>query len=81
MYKIEDLKTALKGEDKDLIKKNYDILSEAIQKIGASMYQQPEANSPHAGGGEAPQGAEGVGADAGANSGEPVEGQFEEVKK
>jgi len=82
MDKVEDLKSALKGEDKDLIKKNYDGLSEAIQKVGAAMYQSAQAGSPPAGGGEAPQGAEGVGADGatGADK-EPVEGQFEEVKK
>ncbi|MEK7167781.1 MAG: Hsp70 family protein, partial [Patescibacteria group bacterium] len=40
MDKVEDLKTAKNSDDKDLIKKNYDTLSEAIQKVGASMYQQ-----------------------------------------
>ncbi|MFA6422195.1 MAG: molecular chaperone DnaK [Candidatus Buchananbacteria bacterium] len=70
MDKVEDLKNATKGEDQELIKKNYDVLSEAIQKVGASMYEQPQA-----------QPTEGQGAGEQKAGSEPVEGQYEEVKK
>ncbi|MEK7653377.1 MAG: molecular chaperone DnaK [Patescibacteria group bacterium] len=73
MDKVEDLRNATKGEDKDLIKKNYDALSEAIQKIGAAMYQQSQAGQQPA--------DESASAKASADKDEPVEGQFEEVKK
>jgi hypothetical protein len=78
MDKVEDLKKAKDGTDKDLIKKNYDALSETIQKIGAAMYQQQAgpSNGTRATEAESPQGA----AEAG-TAGEPVEAQYEEVKK
>jgi molecular chaperone DnaK len=41
--KIEALKGVKDGEDKDAIQKAYDELSEAIQKVGAAMYEQPAA--------------------------------------
>ncbi|MFA4871641.1 MAG: molecular chaperone DnaK [Patescibacteria group bacterium] len=72
MDKVEDLKNANKGEDKDLIKKNYDILSEAIQKVGAAMYSQKPENTEDT----KTQKQENTGAEK-----EPVEGEFEEVKK
>jgi molecular chaperone DnaK len=83
MDKVEDLKKAKDGTDQELIKKNHDSLSEAIQKVGAAMYQQPgaEATSGQAGAGEQ-AGASDAGQTAeGSATGEPVEGQFEEVKK
>lgn len=43
--KVESLKKAKEGEDAEEIKKAYDILGEAIQKVGAAMYSQPEAGS------------------------------------
>ncbi|MBI5765913.1 Hsp70 family protein, partial [Candidatus Falkowbacteria bacterium] len=72
MDKVEDLKNANKGEDKDLIKKNYDILSEAIQKVGAAMYSQKPENTENT----ETQNQENADSDK-----EPVEGQYEEVKK
>ena len=71
MDKVEDLKKAKEGTDQELIKKNYDALSEAIQKIGAAMYQSaPGADaSGAAGAGEQAQSAE-----------EPVEAKAEDVK-
>lgn len=39
--KIEELKKLKDSEDKDAIQKAYDELSEAIQKVGAAMYEQP----------------------------------------
>ncbi len=72
MDKVEDLKNALKGEDQELIKKNYDALSEAIQKVGASMYNQ---------GAQEGQSSENPGAEGPGKDQEAVEGQYEEVKK
>ncbi|MDO8669249.1 MAG: molecular chaperone DnaK [Candidatus Buchananbacteria bacterium] len=82
MDKMEDLKKAKDGSDKDLIQKNYDALSSEIQKVGAAMYQsapggsasggQPEAATP---GAEVPAGEQPKA------EGEPVEAEFEEVKK
>lgn len=69
MDKVEDLKKSKEGTDKDLMQKNYDALSEEIQKVGAKMYEQPQPA------GEQPQ-AEGE-----TKADEPVEGEFEEVKK
>lgn len=65
---IEDLKQAKTGTDKDLIQRNYDALSEKIQKVGAAMYQQA-----------AP--AEGTPTDQPAAEAEPVEAEYEDVKK
>jgi molecular chaperone DnaK len=72
MDKVEDLKKAKDGEDQELIKKNHDALSEAIQKVGAAMYGQPGEGAPV--GGE-PQ-AEG----ATEEKQGPVDAEFEEVK-
>ena len=68
MDKVEDLKKVKEGEDKDLIKRNYDALSEAIQKVGAAMYQHQQP----AGSAETKESNQESG---------PVEGQYEEVKK
>jgi len=38
--KIEELKKVKDGDDKEVIQKAYDALSEAIQKVGAAMYEQ-----------------------------------------
>ena len=43
--KVEELKKVKDGDDKDVIQKAYDELSEAIQKVGASMYAQPEGEA------------------------------------
>ncbi|MFA5048873.1 MAG: molecular chaperone DnaK [Patescibacteria group bacterium] len=84
MDKMEDLKKAKEGEDKDLIKKNYDTLSEAIQKVGAAMYQSASApaDAEAMAGKEASarQAEQEQTTGAGAEQ-EPVEGQYEEVKK
>lgn len=47
--KVEALKAVKDGEDKEAIQKAYDELSEAIQKVGAAMYQQQEAAEGQAG--------------------------------
>jgi len=76
MDKIEDLKTTLKGEDKDLIKKNYDTLSETIQKIGASMYQSQENIKT-----QEQENKNSNTTNGSAQSDGPIEGQYEEVNK
>ena len=84
MDKMEDVKKAKEGTDQDLIKKNHETLSDAIQKVGAAMYQQAGAAGATAGAGET-AGTEGSASagteEAGAASSEPVDAQFEEVKK
>src|SRR3989339_638612 len=70
MDKVEDLKKAKDGDDRDLIQKNYDELSNEIQKVGAAMYKTDENTT-------------GTDANA-ANSQEQAkqaEGDFEEVKE
>ncbi len=99
MDKVEDLKKAKEGEDKDLIQKNYDSLSAEVQKVGSSLYgqqqQQAQAGqeSQQAEAGQQQQaqagqqqqaqaGQESQQAEAGQDSGQqPVEGEYEEVKK
>jgi molecular chaperone DnaK len=77
MDKVEDLKKAKEGADSDLLQKNYGALSDAIQKVGAAMYQNQESNPPA--GGQANQ--EDNNADAGAAQDEPVEAEFKETNK
>ena len=71
MDKVEDLKKSKEGTDKELIQKNYDSLSEEIQKVGAKMYEQPAQT-------EAPAGATEADSE---KVNEPIEGEFEEAKK
>jgi molecular chaperone DnaK len=72
MDKVEDLKKIKDGEDKDLIQKSYDELSDEIQKVGAKMYEQEKPAE-----GEAPKDS----ASTDEKKEEPVEADFEEVKK
>jgi molecular chaperone DnaK len=62
--KVEELKKLKDGDDKEAMQKAYDELSEAIQKVGAAMYSQPET--------EATEGDEKT---EDAKSEEPVEGE------
>lgn len=64
--KIATVKSALQGKDVNAIRKAMQELSQAIQKIGASAYQQPGQQPP---GGEKPGGGEEG----------TVEGEFREV--
>lgn len=73
MDKVEDLKKAKDGTDKELIQKNYDALSAEIQKVGAKMYEQPQSTGQ-------PTEPEQASANTGEQPG-PVEGEYEEVKK
>jgi len=68
--KVEALKKVKDGEDKDAIQKAYDELSEAIQKVGAAMYEQPAAE------GAATEGE----ATGEAKTDEPVEGEVVDEK-
>ena len=82
MDKVEDLKKAKDGTDQELIKKNHDSLSEAIQKVGAAMYSaSAEATAGQAGAGEQAGATEAGQTEQASGAGEPVEGQYEEVKK
>ena len=90
MDRVEDLKKAKDGEDKDLLQKNYDALSQEIQKVGSAMYSSGQTDSSAGGSSqEAPNQAsaetkqansESAGAPEG-DKAEPVEGEYEEVKK
>jgi molecular chaperone DnaK len=74
--KIANVRSALQGQDINSIRTAVQDLSQAMQKIGASVYQQPGQPPPgeEAPGGEAPDG-QGPG-----EEGEgPVEGEFREV--
>ena len=89
MDRVEDLKKAKDGEDKDLLQKNYDALSQEIQKVGSAMYSSGQTDSSAGGSSqEAPNQAsaetkqansESAGAPEG-DKAEPVEGEYEEVK-
>lgn len=67
--KIEELKKVKEGDDADAIKKAYDALGEAVQKVGAAMYQQE---------GQAPEGEK---KDEGPVEGEVVDEDKKDDKK
>ena len=69
--KIAGVKSALQGQDIEAIRSAVQELSQAMQKVGASVYQQP---------GQPPPGEEGAG-EKGPGEGEEgtVEGEFREV--
>jgi len=69
--KIASVKSALQGQDVNAIRNAMQELSQATQKVGASLYQQPEQPPP---GGEEPGGEEPGGGEEGT-----VEGEFREV--
>ena len=73
---VNKVREAMNGEDVAAIRAEGDKLSQVIQKIGASMYQQPEGDQsagPEAGGGEGPSGG-------GTDDGEDVvDGEFKNV--
>jgi molecular chaperone DnaK len=72
--KIQAVRDALGGSDTELIKRRADELGEAMQQIGASMYQQAPDVAPGS-----DQAAEGQPEDGGGPSGDDVvEGEFEE---
>ncbi|NLT42438.1 MAG: molecular chaperone DnaK [Anaerolineae bacterium] len=69
--KVEELRSVAQGDDVETIRQNIDALSQALQQIGAAMYQQQEAEQP---------GDDGTGAaDAGQPDEDVVEGDFTEA--
>ena len=68
---VNDLKTALQGEDKDAIKQNTDALAQASMKLGEAMYQASQ--------GQAGAGGGGPSAEAGPDD-KVVDVDFEEIK-
>ena len=68
--KAAAVREALKGQDVDLIRRTTEELGEAMQEIGAAMYEQPEAAAPPPGGEAGPSESEDEGT---------VEGEFREV--
>jgi molecular chaperone DnaK len=68
--KIETCRSALQGQDINRMRTAVQELSEAIQKLGASMYQQP---------GSPPPGGEGPGGPPPDDEGDVVEGEFSEA--
>jgi len=68
--KAAAVREALKGQDVDLIQRKTQELTEAIQRIGAAMYEQPDAAPPPPGGESGPSEPEDEGT---------VEGEFREV--
>jgi molecular chaperone DnaK len=75
--KVSAVKTALQGNDADSLKSTTKELSELMQKIGASVYQQPGSEPPP----PPPPGGEGEGEGGGESKGgeDTVEGEFREV--
>jgi len=69
--KIASVKSALQGQDVKAIRNAMQELSQAMQKVGESLYQKPEQPPP---GGEDPGGEEPGGGEEGT-----VEGEFREV--
>jgi len=73
--KTTALKSALQGQDVNAIRNAMQELSQVMQKVGASVYQQPEQPPPS---GEEPSG-EGEGEGEGGGEEGTVEGEFREV--
>ena len=74
--KIAAVRSAMQGQDISYIHRTVQELSEVLQKVGASVYQQPGAPPP---GGEAPPPPGGQGPAGGKPDEGTVEGEFREV--
>ena len=74
--KIAAVRSAMGGDDAAYIRRTTQELTEIMQKVGASVYQQPGAPPP---GGQAPPGAGGPGPGQGKPDDGTVEGEFREV--
>lgn len=70
--KIASVRSALQGQDNEILKKSVQELTEATQKIGASVYKQPGQENQETG---SSQGSE----EGGENDEDTVEGEFREV--
>jgi molecular chaperone DnaK len=75
--KIAAVRSALQGQDVAYIRRTVQELTETMQKIGASVYQQQPGAPPP--GGQAPPGPEGPGPGKGKPDEGTVEGEFREV--
>ena len=73
--KIDDLKSTLNGSDTAAMKTKTEALSQFIQQVGASMYQQPGADQ---GGNAGPQ-PDGGQSSAGGGGDDVVDGEFHSV--
>jgi molecular chaperone DnaK len=79
--KIANLKSALQGQDVNAIRNAMQELSQVMQKVGESVYQQPGQPPPggEEPGGEGPSGEEPGGEEPGGGEEGTVEGEFREV--
>jgi molecular chaperone DnaK len=75
--KIAAVRSAMQGQDSAYIRRTVQELTETMQKIGASVYQQQPGAPPP--GGQAPPGAGGEGPAKGKPDEGTVEGEFREV--
>jgi molecular chaperone DnaK len=69
---LADLKSALQGEDKDLIKQKVDAMAQASMKLGEALYQANQGAAAAGGGGGPSEGGDG--------KENVVDVDFEEVK-
>ncbi len=74
--KIAAVRSAMGGEDTAYLQRTTQELTEAMQQVGSSVYQQPGAPPPD---GQAPPGAGGPGPGEGRPEDGTVEGEFREV--
>ena len=74
--KIAAVRSAMQGQDISYLRRTVQELSEVLQRVGASVYQQPGAPPP---GGEAPPPPGGQGPAGGKPDEGSVEGEFREV--
>jgi molecular chaperone DnaK len=75
--KVAAVKSTLQGQDINVIRNAMQELSQAMQKVGASVYQQP--GQPPPSGEPSPGGQQGPGGKPGEGGEGPVEGEFREV--
>jgi len=78
---VAKVKEVLNGDNADAIKSATEALQQVIQKVGASMYQQPPAGEPPAGEtpGEQPGSTGEGGPTQGENPGDVVDGEFKNI--
>ncbi len=76
---VATLRTAMNGDDVEAMRTATEALNQQIQKVGASMYSQPEAAGPAEGAGPTPEGGSNSGQTPGGDSGDVVDGEFKSV--
>ncbi|MFZ5818672.1 MAG: molecular chaperone DnaK [Chloroflexota bacterium] len=74
--KVAEVRAAVEGEDVEAMKSATEKLGEAIQKIGASVYESQEVGNGRSGA-EAPH-SEGAGPSSGENDGDVIDGEVKE---